>query len=650
MTLIRELALYLTILLLLLFSGSFVMNIIDARSYLQDQLESHAQDTATSLGVAIATTEPDNKAAIDSLVDVVFDRGYYRLIRFVDQNGNLIASSQHELRLDDVPVWFIKLVNLEAPMVASEVNRGWMPAGIIFVASHPGNAYRSLWSKTLHGLLLFGGGLLLAILGLNLLLNVTLRPLKKLEKQANAICERSFVQQNVLPKNKDLRRVVEAMNRMAGNLEEQFAEKMMLTEELRKRSVKDALTGILNRRAFDDRIANVLQDEERGESGGALLMAQISGLDGFNKKNGRNAADLLLVDIAGRISRTVETWPEAVVGRRSGTVFCVFVPACDLEQSRRVTEACFRAMASLPFFLSEDGQDRLHIATVTHVGRTNAEEIIQESDRLLRGLQHQSGRSGWEVKQVDGSHDQPYHHWSEGNWQESLKQVLKGQEVELFVQTVYNTDRKSVFREVFARLRLLGELAPAEAFLPMVERFDLHADFDKLVVETLIVHMRKDDGKTRYCVNLSPRSLLDDGFTGWLLETLNAVPDVTARLILEVPERTLVMAGEAMPYLVRRLVKTGCRFSIDHFGIASRSITSLHELELDYIKVDGSFVRGLCNNQGNQFYIRTLAMLAKSRDILLLAQDVEQEEDWLQLQELGVQGGQGYYLGRPQRL
>lgn len=135
-----------------------------------------------------------------------------------------------------------------------------------------------------------------------------------------------------------------------------------------------------------------------------------------------------------------------------------------------------------------------------------------------------------------------------------------------------------------------------------------------------------------------------------MLDTLKALPGVTERLILEVPERTVLMGGQAMPSLVKRLVQTGCRFSIDHFGIVSRSMTSLHELELDYIKIDGSFVRGISNNQGNQFYIRTLTMLAKSRDITLLAQDVEQKEDWQKLRELGVQGGQGYYLGRPQRL
>lgn len=648
MTLLRELAVYLTLLLSLLFTGSFVMNMNNARNYLQDQLESHAQDTATSLGVAIAVTEADNIAAIDSIIDAVFDRGYYRVIRFTSPGGEVLVNSEHELMLDDVPGWFVKLVNLKAPTMSSEVNRGWMLAGNLYVASHPGYAYRSLWSKTLKGITLFGFGLLLAILGLNIFLKIVMRPLERLEEQANAICNRSFEQQTRLPKTRDLRRVVEAMNRMAGKLEKQFTEKLALTEELREQSVKDVLTGILNRGAFDDRVASILLDEESAESGGGLLIAQISGLDEFNKHHGRNAVDLLLVDIAHLICKTMEPWPQAFVGRRSGSEYCVFIPACDAEQGQRITEECFRAVASLPFFVSEEGMDRLHIALVAHVGRTDLKIMLQQADQLLRSIQHQSGNS-WQVRPIDTTDSQPYYQWSESHWQESLTQMLESKEVELFYQTVYTMDREPLFVEVFARLKLLGELVSAKAFLPMVKRFDLHVDFDKVVIDLLLEHVRKDKSQTRYCVNLSTRSLLDGGFYSWLLDTLNANPALSSRMILEVPERTLLLAGDKLPGLVRRLLKTGCRFSVDHFGIASRSMTSLHELELDYIKVDGSFIRGICKNQGNRFYIRTLAMLANSRDITLLAQSVEQEEDWDQLRDLGVQGGQGFYLGRPER-
>ncbi|WP_062265304.1 bifunctional diguanylate cyclase/phosphodiesterase [Endozoicomonas arenosclerae] len=649
MTLIRELAAYLTILLFLLFGGSLIMSISDTRSYLQQQLESHAQDTATSLGLAIAATEAGNVATVDSMIDAIFDRGYYRVIRFTDAEGNVLVSSEHDLVLDDVPGWFVSLVSLKAPEVSTEVNRGWNLAGTLYVSSHPGYAYRSLWSKTLHSTWLFGCGLLVAVLGLNLLLKITLRPLKRLEQQANAICEKRFDVQTRLPKTRDLRRVVEAMNRMVGKLELLFNEKVILTEELRRQSVKDPLTGILNRRAFDDRLSSELISKERGESGGSLLLLQISGLDDYNRDHGRTEADRLLVDLARHLCKPIQRWQESFAGRRSGSEFAVFVPACDLEQANQVTEACFRSIASLPFFSSDEGEKSLHIGAVTHLGRIDQGELLHQADQLLRSVQHNGGNN-WQVREIDIKDGQPYSQWSEGHWQESLRQVLKSQEVELFAQPVVDFSGQLIFREVFTRLRLLGELASAEAFLPMVERFDLHADFDKVVVEVLLVKMRNGDPKERFCLNLSPRSLLNREFYDWFLSTLRAVPDLCSRLILEIPERTLLLAGDQLSDIVDELLATGCRFSVDHFGIASRTLSSLHMLNLDYIKVDGSFVRGIAHNQGNRFYIRTLAMLASSRDIQLLAQDVEEEQDWLKLRDLGVQGGQGFYLGRPERL
>ena len=525
MTLLRELALYLTLLLLLLFTGIFVMNLNDARHYLQDQLESHAQDTATSLGIAISATEADNVAVIDSLIDAVFDRGYYRVIRFTSPDGTVLVNSEHELKLDTVPYWFIRLVDLEAPEVTSEVNRGWMPAGTLYVASHPGVAYRSLWNKTRNGVWLFGGGLLLAILGLNVFLSVVLRPLKKLEQQANAICERSFVQQATLPRTRDLRRVVEAMNRMAGKLETLFTEKEVLTEELRKQSVKDALTGLLNRRAFEDRVSNVLLGEELRDYGGGLLMVRVSGLEAFNNEHGVNAADLLLVEIAHRLESTLESWPEAILGRSSGSEFAVFVPNCDQKQGHRIAEACFRVLASMPFFISDEGQDRLHIAMVTHQGRTLFNTVLQEADQLLRRIQRQSGNS-WKVRQIDNGAPHPHQQWSEGNWQESLRQVLQNQEVELVCQDVVNRDEQPLFHEVFARLRLMGERVSAEAFLPMVERFELHIDFDKVVVNALMSYLQNDGSAACYCINLSPRSFVDDAFQHWLLARLKASPEI----------------------------------------------------------------------------------------------------------------------------
>ncbi|OED42675.1 hypothetical protein ACH42_11790 [Endozoicomonas sp. (ex Bugula neritina AB1)] len=648
MTILRELAIYLTLLLILMFAGSLALTVRDARNYQQVQLKSQAQDTATSLGVAIAATEPGNIAVIDSMIDAVFDRGYYRQIQFTDIEGVIQVNSEHPVDMQGIPSWFIRLVNLHSPTVTTEINSGWMPVGTLSVTSHPGTAYRSLWFKTRSSILLFGSGLLIAIFGLTLMLGIVLRPLGRLEKQANAICQRKFEVQTQIPKTRDLKRVVEAMNRMATKLDKLFNEKVLLTEELRRTSVKDTLTGVLHRRAFEDRVASLF-DQEQGEAGGSLLMVKVGGLEALNQTQGEKVTNGLLVDISRQIGQTMSAWPQAFVGRRNGSEFSVFVPACAIEENHRVTEQLFRVLVSIHHFGTHEGSNCLHITSVTHLGRCQPKELFEHADQLMRGLQINVGNS-WKAEDITCHESLSYMQWSEDQWLSELKNVLLEQKIQLFAQQVFNHEQQPVFREVFARLQLQETLASAEAFLPMVERFDLHSEFDKAVIKTLIEHMTLTSENNKYCVNLSPRSLLDDDFYLWLLNTLQQQPKMARRMILETPERTLLLAGDQLADKVDKLVKTGCQFSIDHFGIASQTMSSLHTLNLHYVKVDGSFIRDIENNHGNQLYIRTLAMLAGARDIELFAQGVETHEEWLQLQQIGVKGGQGYYLGRPSQL
>ena len=648
MTIFRELVIYLTILLILLFTGSLALTVRDARNHQQVQLRSQAQDTATSLGVAIAATEPGNLAVIDSMIDAVFDSGYYQSIRFIDTEGTVQVKSEHPVSMDEVPGWFVRLVNLYAPEVVTEINSGWIPVGSLSVTAHPGHAYRSLWSKAQSSIILFGSGLLLAIVGLALMLSIVLRPLGWLEKQADAICHRRFEIQPRIPRTRDLKRVVEAMNRMASKLEQLFNEKMVLTEELRRSSVKDALTGLLNRRAFEDRVVSFF-NQELGDAGGSLLMLKVNDLEALNRSQGEKVADELLVDISRLTGQTMELWPQAFVGRRNGSEFCVFIPACSLEENERLSEQLFRTLASLPHFASHEGSNALHIASVTHLGRCKPMELFEHVNQLLRHAQMDAGNS-WKVTDVSREESLSYMHWQDERWLSELKNVLDEGKIQLVAQQVFNQEQMPVFREVFARLPLDGALASAEAFLPMVERFNLHSEFDKAVVSALIHHMSHTHADIRYCVNLAPGSLLDNDFYHWLLSTLQHQPKIARRLILETPERTLLLVGDQLAEKVEQLVATGCHFSIDHFGIASQTLTSLHMLNLHYVKVDGSFVRNIVDNQGNQLYIRTLSMLANARDIELYAQGVESKEDWRQLQQIGIKGGQGYYLGRPAKL
>ncbi len=648
MTLLRELALSLTLLLILLFAGSFALTVSDARHYLQEQLNSHSQDTATSLGIAIASAGVGNTAAIDSMIDAVFDRGYYRQIRFTDMSGNVLVNSEHPVVLEGVPDWFVKLIDLEAPEVTSEINSGWVPMGQLLVASHPGYAYRSLWSKLRGDILLFSAGLLFAIVGLNILLGVVLRPLKRMEHQANRICDRRFEIQPELPKTTDLRRVVQAMNRMAGKLEKAFSEKVALTEELRRKSVKDSLTGALNIKAFKSRMNTVL-NEEAGEAGGSLVLIQVREIEELHRKSGQKFVDDLLVTISHWIGKTLLPWPEAFLGRRNEASFTVFIPACGVTENRRITELLFRVLAAMEFFSSPEGSNSLHIASVIHQGRCSPELLLDHGDKQLLA-QEVRVKNGWEVTEVSGETDYPYMRWSDSQWLEKLEKVMSEGLIELYGQPIFDVKGDVAFTEVLTRIKLDDDVVSADSFLPIVERYDLYAEFDRAVFFALADYIDERGDYRIYCLNISPYSLMDDDFYHWLLDALKLRPDLAKRLILETPERTLMLVGERVAERVDKLVATGCQFSIDHFGVSSQALTFLQMINAHYLKVDGSFARDVTLSYENQLYIRTLSMLAESRDIGVLAQGVEKEEEWEALKQLGIAGGQGYFLGQPERL
>ncbi len=118
---------------------------------------------------------------------------------------------------------------------------------------------------------------------------------------------------------------------------------------------------------------------------------------------------------------------------------------------------------------------------------------------------------------------------------------------------------------------------------------------------------------------------MDDDFYHWLLDALKLRQDLARCLILETPERTLLLVGDRVAEQVDKLVERGCQFSIDHSGITSQALTFLQIIDAHYLKVDGSFAREITSSYENQLYIRTFSMLAESRDIGVLAQGIESE-------------------------
>jgi EAL domain-containing protein (putative c-di-GMP-specific phosphodiesterase class I) len=149
-------------------------------------------------------------------------------------------------------------------------------------------------------------------------------------------------------------------------------------------------------------------------------------------------------------------------------------------------------------------------------------------------------------------------------------------------------------------------------------------------------------------VNLSVSSLQEHGLLDWFLDTLQQHRVAAGRLILELPEYGASANVEYLVGWIDRLSPLGVEFSLDHFGKGFSSFTYLRSIKAHYLKVDGSFVRNLDQQEDNQFFLRAIADIGHGLDMQVIAESVEAESVWHTLQGLGVDGGRGFWLGRPE--
>ena len=160
MRLSRLLTSLISLLWLVIFVGILIIIIHNTRVFLDRQMESHSQDTATFLGLSISKSlSDDGLATMTSMVDAVFDRGFYQEIMILDLSGNILLKRQQRFLVKDVPVWFVNFMKLKTPHGDSLIMKGWRQMGKIEVISHPGYAYAELWRVSLQSfwLILFIG-------------------------------------------------------------------------------------------------------------------------------------------------------------------------------------------------------------------------------------------------------------------------------------------------------------------------------------------------------------------------------------------------------------------------------------------------------------------------------------------------------------
>ncbi|MEN8190017.1 MAG: EAL domain-containing protein [Thermodesulfobacteriota bacterium] len=648
MTLYRQLLIFACGLFILLFAGTWFGKLKDTQIFLNNQLESHAQDTATSLGLSIQPyLNEGDFPVVETMVNAIADPGYYRAVKIYDVDDKLLLERLLEVEIEGVPSWFIELIPLQTPEAATLLSSGWNQAGRLTVESHPGYAYKTLWDETIHMTIWFAVifCVVLAIGGLGL--RILLKPLSRVEEQANGLCRKHFEVQKVIPRTRELKQMVEAMNRMTTMVKAMFIEQVQIAERMRQQAFRDSLTGLGNRRYFEGQVKTRM---DRGGVAvkGALLMLEIHHLTELNQEKGFEAGDKLLTHVTRLLQSETADVANCALARMTGGDFAIFLPDVTPEGAEQIGHSLLKKLAALASQEITLNDNVAHIGIVIYDRKTPIDHMLSGADHALRSAQQDGPNTlrlekiGDEEERVLGQHQ----------WKEKLLELISEKAILLFGQPAVrcsNRDRV-MHQEIFSRMRGENdEIISAGMFMPLAERLGLVSALDKIVISKVI---DLDRYKTPIvAVNIAASSLGDDDFRGWLLHTLNNTPPSAPRLVLEFAEFGAVQHLEILKRFADQVRDSGHNIALDHFGQSFSNFGYLQSLKPEYVKIDRAYTSEIkAEENDSSFFISSLCSVAHSLDITVIAEAVETEEQSSILRDLHLDGIQGYLIAPPQQI
>lgn len=649
MTLYRQLIIFTFLLFLLLFAGTWYAKLESTRSFLTSQLESHAQDTATSLALSISphVAEKD-MTAVDGMINAVFDRGYYQTITFTGPRRNVLIEHVLAVKIEDVPGWFVRLIPVKTPEATSDVMAGWNQAGTIYVKSHPGYAYATLWKDVLNMTAWFAFCAVFVLVAGGLGLRMLLKPLVAVERQAEALCRKEYKILVPLPWTREFRRVVEAMNRMTNKVKEMFEEQAAQAEGLQERAYHDPLTGLGNRRYFESQISGRLDQHDISEKGIAFLV-RIHDLEALNQQRGFQAGDELLKRVAALVKGSSALYTNAALARLSGGDFGIFVPNASLWDGEHIATDMANKLSQLAAEQIAVSDNIGHLGVASYDGVTTIGRLLSEADLAL-GSAMQKGVNSWDIRAITEETDKmPL---GQQQWKDILVEALKERRISFDAQPVVETAQTDevMHLEIFSRIvQENGKLLNAALFMPIAERLKLVSTIDRIVIEEVTKIDFRRLGVNRIAINLSPASLEDESFNLWIRTFLKALSPETPHINFEFSEFAAIQHLTLVKEFSAVVRECGHGIGLDHYGQSFSKLGYLQSLQPEYVKIDRAYTGELkVEENDSRFYIASLCSVAHSIDIAVVAEGVESEQQARILKELNLDAMQGYYIGKPQ--
>ncbi len=424
-------------------------------------------------------------------------------------------------------------------------------------------------------------------------------------------------------------------------------------KQLEYQASHDALTGLISRYEFEQRVTRLLFSTSKEKNTHAMCFLDLDQFKVINDTCGHSAGDELLRQIGRILTNTIRK--RDTLARLGGDEFGVLMEHCTLEQAQRVTNDILNVVMGYQFFWS-DNVFRIGVSiglvAITEASG-NFTELLKQADAACY-MAKDLGRNRIHVYHPDDT-ELAFRH-GEMQWVARINQALDKDRLCLYAQPIISLDSGDN-RHYELLVRMLddnGDIIPPGSFLPAAERYNLIEKVDAWVVShacTFLSQQRKFlDHINFVTINLSGPSLTNSSFLGSILSILNETGVPPGKICFEVTETVAVSNMNLAIGFIKDLKEIGCHFALDDFGSGISSFGYLKNLPVDYLKIDGMFVKDILENPIDYAMVKSINEIGQVMGMKTIAEFVENDETKATLKTIGVNYAQGYGIGKPEPL
>ncbi len=424
-----------------------------------------------------------------------------------------------------------------------------------------------------------------------------------------------------------------------------------MTQNLEYQASHDELTGLVNRREFNHRLQEALERCRRTGEPYALCYVDLDQFKTVNDICGHHAGDLLLQQITASLRQHVRE--NDTLARLGGDEFGLLLVRCPAEQAVAYANELRGVISEVRFTWSGRVftlDASVGITMLNHI-EGNLDEALSIADATCYVAKEQGRNRVRMYRPGDVDLQRQFGHM---RWAQRLKDALDGGQFVLYEQDVTPVIAREgdlPAAEVLLRLREAdGRILSAGDFLEAAERYQMMPAIDRLVVQGVLDHLKRERTPRRCFVNLSGQSLGDDSFHAFLLEMFAHLPDLAKRVTFEVTETAIISTLSKAQRIMQMLRERGCTFALDDFGTGMSSFVYLKELDVQYLKIAGPFVKNMATSTLDEAIVRNFANFARQMGLITIAEWVEDEKTMNLLRDMKVDYAQGYLYGQARPL